>query len=173
MTPTHASRSRRQWADEQAIRRDQTRDQVREGRDQAREAAAGSKALTNAAALPDSARPDELERLAAMPAEGAWHVGGERGDDLKLTNLDKVLFEPPPGDPGAAPVTKRELIGYFARIAPTMLPHLAERPLNLQRFPNGAARPELLAEGHPGARRRPGSAAGTRSGSTTARRTTT
>ena len=39
------------------------------------------------------------------------------------------------------PVTKRELIRYFARIAPAMLPHLAERPLNLQRFPNGADGP--------------------------------
>ena len=47
------------------------------------------------------------------------------------------------------PVTKRELIRYFARIAPTMLPHLADRPLNLQRFPNGAGAPGLLAEGHP------------------------
>ena len=40
-------------------------------------------------------------------------------------------------------MTKRELIAYFARIAPTMLPHLAERPLNLQRFPNGANGPSF------------------------------
>ncbi len=39
------------------------------------------------------------------------------------------------------PVTKRDLIAYFARIAPAMLPHLADRPLNLQRFPNGAGAP--------------------------------
>jgi bifunctional non-homologous end joining protein LigD len=95
------------------------------------------------AGLPDRAEPDELERLASMPAEGVWHVGGERGDDLKLTNLNKVLFGPPPTDPAAAGITKRELIAYFARIAPTMLPHLAERPLNLQRFPNGANGPSF------------------------------
>jgi bifunctional non-homologous end joining protein LigD len=71
----------------------------------------------------------ELEALDALGKEGVWRVGGH---DLKLTNLDKPLFD---GDP---PITKRELIGYFARIAPTMLPHLADRPLNLQRFPNGA-----------------------------------
>ncbi len=88
--------------------------------------------------LPWVAAPDELERLASMTAEGTWHVGGERGDDLRLTNLDKPLFGPRPADSAAGPVTKRELIGYFARIAPLMLPHLAERPLNLQRFPNGA-----------------------------------
>ncbi|MEO5939518.1 MAG: DNA ligase D [Candidatus Limnocylindrales bacterium] len=92
---------------------------------------------------PFAADPAELERLATMAPEGVWHVGGEPGDDLKLTNLDKVLFGPPPKDRTAAPVTKRELIAYFARIAPTLLPHLAERPLNLQRFPNGADGPSF------------------------------
>jgi DNA ligase D len=93
--------------------------------------------------LPIAAEPAELELLASMPAEGVWHVGGTRGDDLKLTNLDKVLFGPPSSDPGGASVTKRELIGYFARIAPVMMAHLAERPLNLQRFPNGAGGPSF------------------------------
>ena len=95
------------------------------------------------------ASPAELATLDGMTKDGAWSVGGF---ELKLTNLDKVLFKPKAGDPepdgsrpkkGAlpAPVTKRELIRYFARIAPTMLPHLAERPLNLHRFPNGADGP--------------------------------
>ena len=95
------------------------------------------------AGLPVAAEPAELALLASMPAEGVWHVGGQRGDDLKLTNLDKILFGPPPSDPSAAGISKRELIAYFARIAPTMLPHLAERPLNLQRFPNGADGPSF------------------------------
>ncbi|HTK44791.1 MAG TPA: non-homologous end-joining DNA ligase [Patescibacteria group bacterium] len=96
-----------------------------------------------------SATPDELAALDSMTKDGVWSVGGF---ELKLTNLDKPLFKPKAGDPepdgskptnGAlpAPVTKRELIRYFARIAPTMLPHLAERPLNLHRFPNGADGP--------------------------------
>jgi bifunctional non-homologous end joining protein LigD len=91
--------------------------------------------------LPHAAEPGELETLATMKAEGLWHVGGPRGEDLKLTNLDKVLFPPHPDEPDGTPVTKRELVGYFARIAPTILPHLAERPLNLHRFPNGAGGP--------------------------------
>ena len=74
----------------------------------------------------------ELEALDTLGKEGNWRVGG---DELKLTNLDKPLFDAEP------PVTKRELIAYFARIAPTMLRHLADRPLNLQRFPNGAGAP--------------------------------
>jgi bifunctional non-homologous end joining protein LigD len=93
--------------------------------------------------LPWVAEPAELEQLRSVPAEGIWHVGGERGEDLKLTNLDKVLFPALPDEAGAKPVTKRELVEYFARIAPTMLPHLAERPLNLQRFPNGADGPSF------------------------------
>ena len=86
-----------------------------------------------------AASPEELEALASAPAkEARWSVGGV---ELKLTNLDKVLFPGRPAEgaaPPEEPVTKRDLIGYFARIAPAMLPHLADRPLNLQRFPDGA-----------------------------------
>jgi bifunctional non-homologous end joining protein LigD len=79
----------------------------------------------------------ELAALVAMPVDGTWQVAGQI---LRLTNLDKVLF-PPRDGVDEPPVTKRDLIGYFARIAPVMLPHLADRPLNLQRFPNGAGSP--------------------------------
>ncbi len=84
-----------------------------------------------------AALPEELAALAAMTRDGPWRVGGE---ELKLTNLDKVLFPPRDGT-GEPPITKRELIAYFAQVAPVMLPHLAGRPLNLQRFPDGAGRP--------------------------------
>jgi bifunctional non-homologous end joining protein LigD len=49
---------------------------------------------------------------------------------LKLSNLDKVLYP-------EAGTTKAEVIEYYARIAPTMLPHLAGRAMTLKRFPNG------------------------------------
>jgi bifunctional non-homologous end joining protein LigD len=83
------------------------------------------------------ATDEELAALASLPNEGLWHVAGR---ELKLTNLDKPLFAPLDGS-GEGPITKRELITYFGRIAPAMLPHLDERPLNLQRFPNGAGAP--------------------------------
>jgi DNA ligase D len=76
----------------------------------------------------------ELAALEAMTKDGVWEVGGF---ELKLTNLDKVIFPPRDGEP----VVKRDLIRYFAQIAPTMLPHLQERPLNMQRFPNGPNAP--------------------------------
>lgn len=86
---------------------------------------------------PWAATPEELAALDAVGREGVWHIGGV---DLKLTNLDKTIFPPRVGDTGG-PIIKRELVRYFALIAPVMLPHLAERPLNLHRFPDGAAKP--------------------------------
>jgi bifunctional non-homologous end joining protein LigD len=86
---------------------------------------------------PWAATPDELGALDALGKEGLWEVGGEQ---LKLTNLDKPLFPPQDGEDGGD-ITKRELIRYFARIGPALLPHLADRPLNLHRYPNGASAP--------------------------------
>lgn len=85
-------------------------------------------------AFAQGATAEELDALDRLGREGAWSVGGI---ELKLTNLDKVLFPPAPDRPDDPPIAKRELIRYLVRIAPTMLPHLAERALNLQRFPDG------------------------------------
>ena len=49
---------------------------------------------------------------------------------VKLSSLDKVLFP----DEG---ITKGDLIDYYRRIADTMLPHMAGRPISMHRFPNG------------------------------------
>ncbi len=49
-----------------------------------------------------------------------------------MTNLDKVLW-PEVG------FTKGEMVDYYERIAPVLLPHLAGRPLTLRRFPDGVA----------------------------------
>jgi bifunctional non-homologous end joining protein LigD len=53
-----------------------------------------------------------------------------QGKTLKLTNLDKVLYP-------ATGFTKRQVIDYYARIAPALLPHLKGRALTLKRYPNG------------------------------------
>lgn len=52
------------------------------------------------------------------------------GRALKLTNLGKPLY--PDG------FTKGEVVDYYSRIAPAMLPHLAGRPVTFVRFPNGS-----------------------------------
>jgi len=76
-----------------------------------------------------------LRALDALGSGGWWRVFGR---ELRLTNLDKELF---PGRDGEPPVTKRELVGYAARIAPVILPYLAGRPLHMFRSPAGAGRP--------------------------------
>jgi bifunctional non-homologous end joining protein LigD len=75
----------------------------------------------------------EIAALDELGNAGAWHVFGR---ELRLTNLDKELF---PARGRERPVTKRELVRYAAQIAPVILPYLAGRPLNMNRFPGGAA----------------------------------
>jgi len=56
-------------------------------------------------------------------------VGGKR---VKLTNLDKLFWR----DGG---ITKRDLLQYYADVAPALLPHLRDRAMVMKRYPNGAA----------------------------------
>ena len=58
---------------------------------------------------------------------------GER--ELSVSNLDKVLY-PQVGTTGSS-TTKAEIIEYYARIAPVMVPHLTGRCITLKRFPDG------------------------------------
>jgi bifunctional non-homologous end joining protein LigD len=54
-------------------------------------------------------------------------VGSRR---LKLTNLDKVFYP-------AVGFTKGQVIDYYRRVAPALVPHLRSRPLTLKRYPDG------------------------------------
>jgi bifunctional non-homologous end joining protein LigD len=56
------------------------------------------------------------------------------GRTLSLSNLDKVMY------PGTG-FTKGQVIDYYARIAPVLLPHLHDRPLTLKRYPDGVDGP--------------------------------
>ncbi len=51
--------------------------------------------------------------------------------NVALSNLDKVFYT-------ASNFTKAQVIDYYIRIAPVLLPHLTGRPLTLKRYPNGA-----------------------------------
>ena len=79
----------------------------------------------------DRPTEDELTALDSLASAGTWSVFGRQ---LRVTNLDKVLF---PARPGQQPVTKRELLRYAAQIAPVLLPYLHRRALNMHRFPGG------------------------------------
>ena len=56
------------------------------------------------------------------------------GQQIKLTNVEKVLYP-------AVGFTKAQVIDYFIRIAPVLLPHLKGRPLTMKRYPNGVDAP--------------------------------
>jgi bifunctional non-homologous end joining protein LigD len=80
----------------------------------------------------EPADPAELEALDRLGRQGTWEVFGRA---VRVSNLDKVLFPPREGE---APVTKRDLLRYAAAIAPTLVPYLTRRPLNMHRYPEGA-----------------------------------
>lgn len=52
------------------------------------------------------------------------------GREIRISNPDKLLYP-------AAGFTKAQVIDYYVRAAPWMLPHLRGRPVTLKRFPNG------------------------------------
>jgi len=62
-----------------------------------------------------------------MPQKAQLTVAGKK---LSVSNLDKVLY-PKVG------FTKGEVIDYYIRIAPVLLPHLKDRPLTMKRYPDG------------------------------------
>lgn len=53
-----------------------------------------------------------------------------QGRNLKLSNLEKVLYP-------ATGFNKKDVIDYYVRIAPAIIPHLAGRPLTRKRYPDG------------------------------------
>ena len=66
-------------------------------------------------------------------------VGDRR---LAITNLTKILY-PQTG------FTKGEVLDYYARVAPVLLPHLAGRPLTRKRYPNGVDGPSFFEKNAP------------------------
>ncbi len=62
-----------------------------------------------------------------MPTASVVDIAGKH---LSLTNLDKVLY-PKTG------FTKGQVIDYYARIAPVLVPHFKDHPCTLKRYPNG------------------------------------
>jgi bifunctional non-homologous end joining protein LigD len=67
----------------------------------------------------------------ATRTESEIEIEGKR---LRVSNLDKVLYP-------KAGFTKADVIDYYIRIAPVLLPHLKNRALTLKRYPNGVEGP--------------------------------
>jgi bifunctional non-homologous end joining protein LigD len=116
----------------------------------ARPAAARAHARAKRGARDFPSRGAETALLEELEKGGGETISAELdGKKLKLTNLNKVFFP-------EAGYRKRDLLAYYLRVAPYILPFLKDRPLVLKRYPNGytgkfffqkeapASRPEWL-----------------------------
>ena len=72
-----------------------------------------------------------LEALESAGEDGVLELpGGAGAAELEVSNLDKVFFP-------STRHTKGDVMRFYARIAPALLPAIADRPLVMKRFPNG------------------------------------
>ena len=69
-----------------------------------------------------------------MPRASAGVEVEVEGRRLLLRNLDKVFYP-------ATGFTKGDMVDYYRRVAPALLPHLRDRPLTLKRYPEGVDGP--------------------------------
>ncbi len=76
------------------------------------------------------------------PSETHVEVGGRQ---LRLTNLDKVLYP-------ATGFTKGQVVDYYTRVASALLPHLEDRPLTMVRLPDGVGGERFFEKRCPGHR---------------------
>jgi bifunctional non-homologous end joining protein LigD len=81
----------------------------------------------------------------ARPSKNPATVVDVDGRRLKVTNLDKVLYP-------ATGFTKGQVVDYYVRIAPTMLPHLQDRPVTMVRLPDGVTGERFFEKRCPGHR---------------------
>jgi DNA primase len=82
--------------------------------------------------MPETDKPHQADKIAVQVD----------GRPLALTNLAKVLY---PADG----FTKAEVLDYYQRISPVLLPHIAGRPMTLRRYPHGVADLSFFAKHAP------------------------
>jgi bifunctional non-homologous end joining protein LigD len=73
---------------------------------------------------------DRLRAIEESKHDGVIEIAG--AGHLKVTNLHKVFWP-------ALKLTKGDVFRYYARVAPVLLPVIADRPLVMKRFPNGVS----------------------------------
>ncbi|MDN3551540.1 DNA ligase D [Mucilaginibacter aquaedulcis] len=78
----------------------------------------------------------DTEQTGLLPRGNDTAVVNFQGNDLQFTHLNKVYW------PQEA-VTKRDMLNYYMVAAEYMLPHLQNRPMSLNRFPDGITGPHF------------------------------
>lgn len=74
--------------------------------------------------------PEKGNRKTLLNPTEETQVRKINGNELKFTNLGKIFWP-------TESIAKRDLINYYYQIAPFILPYLKDRPMSLNRFPNG------------------------------------
>ncbi|MEV6908374.1 DNA ligase D [Amycolatopsis sp. NPDC051071] len=98
--------------------------------------------LIRTSGRPAASPEPDAERRPATTARLGPKITVQAGQrQLVLSNLDKTLY--PDG------FTKGEVINYYSRIAPVLLPHLAGRPVTFIRFPDGVAGEQFFEKNVP------------------------
>lgn len=83
-------------------------------------------------AVSKPARGKSTSRARSRKSSVELHLKKSGPRNIKVTNEDKILFP-------EVEVTKGDVLRYYARIAERILPHLRDRPITLERFPDGIA----------------------------------
>jgi len=82
----------------------------------------------------------QLEAIEAGSGDGTLRLPD--GVELHVSSLGKAYFP-------KAGLTKGDLLRHYARVAPVLLPAIADRPLVLRRFPNGVRGPSFFQQNAP------------------------
>jgi len=105
------------------LREDKAPAEIRKGEEISSPSAAGTTS-------PDAVE-DILPQLQKSKSKTTIEVEGNK---ISLTNLDKVFW---PATDTAPALTKRQFLSYLAVVGTYLLPHLKDRPLTLNRYPEG------------------------------------
>jgi bifunctional non-homologous end joining protein LigD len=112
----------------------------------AKDGARRAPAQPSGAAPRSSAASSDVRRVLASLASARSTIEIE-GHAVKLTHPERVYWPAVPALAQAA-ITKLDLIRYFVRMSPRMLPHLRDRPLTIFRWPGGIEGRRVLQK-HP------------------------
>lgn len=77
----------------------------------------------------------QIDAIEDAGGDGVLELPG--GDRLEVSNLRKIFWPPRRGSGQASALTKGDLLRHYVRVAPYILPVLADRPLVMKRYPNG------------------------------------
>jgi len=86
--------------------------------------------------LSEATKPAKNERRTLLNPQEETQVRQVNGHELKFTHLSKIYWP----DEG---ITKRDMFNYYYRMAKFILPYLKDRPMSLNRFPNGINGPSF------------------------------